>query len=96
MDTIWVVALVLFCFMTGHSRTAALIMFWATGLFSMALAGGAGVAIWSDFKHMDWIIALPSTAFVMVFVFVIAWLLLVFVNGLVFGAVDSVLRAIRG
>ena len=47
MDTIWIVALVLFCFMTGHSRTAALIMFWTSGLMALAFGLGGGFAVWS-------------------------------------------------
>lgn len=96
MDTIWIVALVLFCFMTGHSRTAALIMFWTTGLMALAFGLGGGFAVWSDMQSMGWVVASSVALFAGVFIFVAGWLLMVFVNGIVFGAVDSVLRAIRG
>ena len=93
---IWLIALLLFCFMTRHSHTLALIMFWVTGLIGLAFGIAAGVAVCDGVSGPSWVIAIPVALCVGAAIASVVWFLLVFVNGLVGSSVESILRAIRG
>ena len=93
---IWLIALVLFCFMTGHSAVMVRILQLIAVGAALIAACGAWWSISDALSHDNFVLAFLCSTFAAIAAGFVAFWGVLLLNALILTCVESILNAIRG